>query len=64
MAKRVIRFPRALQPDPDTPLKWATFQVGADRLVIDLRGEEPKFRTDAAEVITMEGKRKRSPKKR
>ena len=60
MAKRVIRFPRPPQPDPDAPLEWVTFRVGADRLVIDLRGPEPKLRTDTAEVMAIESKRKRS----
>jgi hypothetical protein len=63
MAKRVIRFPRPPQPDPDAPLEWATFQIGADRLVIDLRGSEPKIRTDTAEVITIESKRKTESEK-
>ena len=60
MTKPILPFPRRPPPDPDGPLEWATFQVGVDRLVIDLRGEEPKFRTDTAEVIAMERKRKRS----
>ena len=63
MAKRVIRFPRPPQPDPDGPIEWATFQVGADRVVIDLRGPEPKLRTAQAEVISIERKRERSRKK-
>jgi len=63
MARRIIPFPRPAQPDFDGPIEWATFQVGADRMVIDLRGPEPKFRTDPAEVIAMGGKRKRSRKK-
>ena len=62
MAKRVIRFPKPPQPDSDGPLEWATFQVGTDRMVIDLRGPEPKIRTDIAEVISMERKTKRSRK--
>jgi hypothetical protein len=63
MAKRVIRFPKPPQPDSDGPIEWATFQVGANRMVIDLRGPEPKLRTDPAEVISIEKKRKRSRKK-
>ena len=64
MAKRVIRFPQPPTPDPDAPLEWATFQVGAERMVIDLRGPEPKLRTDTAEVIAIESKRKRSRTKK
>jgi hypothetical protein len=62
MAKRVIRFPKPPQPDSDGPLEWATFQVGTDRMVIDLRGLEPKLRTDPAEVISIQRKRIRSRK--
>jgi hypothetical protein len=58
MAKRVIRFPNPPQPDPEGPLEWATFQVGTERLVIDLRGPEPKLRADSAEVTSIEKKRK------
>jgi hypothetical protein len=43
MAKRVIRFPRPPQADPEGPLQWATFQVGADRVVIDLRVQNLSF---------------------
>jgi hypothetical protein len=63
MAKRVIRFQKPPQPDPDGPLEWATLQVGADRMVIDLRGPEPKLRTDPAEVISIERKRKQDRNK-
>jgi hypothetical protein len=63
MAKRVIPFPRPPQLDADGPIEWAVFQVGANRIVIDLRGPEPKLRTAQAEVISMERKPKRSRKK-
>ncbi len=62
MAKRVIQFQRPPQQDPDGPLEWATFQVGANRMVIDLRGPEPKLRTDPAQVISIERKRKQRRK--
>ena len=52
-----VGFPRPPQADPDGPIEWATFQVGADRMVTDLRGPEPKLRTDTAEVISMERNR-------
>jgi hypothetical protein len=53
-----------LKRTPDGPFEWATFQVGADRLVLDLRGPEPKLRADSAEVICIETKRQRAGKRR
>jgi hypothetical protein len=58
MAKRVLRFPRPPKPDPNGPTEWAIFQVGDTRAVIDLRGSEPKLRTEPAEVISIERERK------
>jgi hypothetical protein len=58
MAKRVLRFPRPAKPDPNGPIEWAIFQVGDSRAVIDLRGPEPKLRTEPAQVISIESKGK------
>jgi hypothetical protein len=58
MKKRVLRFPRPPKPDPEGPIEWAIFQIGDSRAVIDLRGGEPKLRTNPAEVISIETKRR------
>lgn len=60
MAKRIIPFPLPHQPDPDGPIKGAIFQIGDSRVIIDLRGPEPKVRTDPAEVISIGQMRKRT----
>jgi hypothetical protein len=60
MTKRVLRFPRPPKPDPNGPIEWAIFQIGDSRAVIDLRGPEPKLRTEPAEVISIERKRRPS----
>src|SRR5258707_6669487 len=52
----------ASKPGPDGPMEWAIFQIGDSRVVIDLRGPVPKLREDLAEVISIEGNRKRSRK--
>jgi hypothetical protein len=62
MAKHVIRFPRAPQFDPHAPIKFASLQVGQERLVFDLRGPKPKFRSDQAEVISIKAPRQRARK--
>ena len=59
MAKHLILFPRPPQPDPDEPIKFATFQVRDSRLVLDLRGPEPEYRTDPADVISIKTQPKR-----
>jgi hypothetical protein len=63
MAKPVIKFPQAPQLDDDTPIEWATLQIGSTRLVLDLRGPEPKFRTDPADVVPMAKQPKQRRKK-
>jgi len=63
MAKHVIRFPRPPKFDPDTPIEFATFQVGNERMVLDLRGPEPKFRSEPAEIISIKAQRKPGRKK-
>jgi len=62
MARRVLRFPRPPKPNPDGPMEWAIFVIGDSRVVIDLRGPLPKLRTEPAEVISINEKRKRSRK--
>ena len=62
MGKKVISFPRPPQPDPNRPIEWAIFQIGDSRVVVDLRGPEPKLRTDPAEVISIERKDRRRGK--
>ena len=64
MAKHVIRFPRPPQFDLDTPIDFATFQVGNERMVLDLRGPNPKFRSYQAKVISTKAQRKPARKKR
>ncbi len=63
MAKHLTLFPRAPQPDSDAPLKFATLQVGDSRLVLDLTGPEPKYRADAADVISIKAHPKKGRKK-
>ena len=63
MAKHRILFPRPPQPDPEAPIKFATFQVGHSRLVLDLRGPEPEYRTDPADVISIKTQPQKGRKK-
>lgn len=63
MGKKVIHFPPPPQLDPEAPIEFATMQIGGTRLVFDLRGPEPKYRTDPADVLSIKTQGKRSRKK-
>jgi hypothetical protein len=64
MGKKVSLFPPPPQLDDEAPIEFATMRIGSTRLVLDLRGPEPKYRTDPAEVLPMTAQGKRSRKKR
>ena len=63
MANPPIPFPRLAPFDPDAPIKFASLQIGRSRLVIDMRGPEPKYRDDQADVIPIKTQPNKGRKK-